>query len=311
MVAGLGRLHSRGDRIMDIRVLVLGPQGPFRDRLVEELAKEGVSVEPLERGLLPEEPWDLAVVVVRPDEPWDALGTELADLHSSGPVALAVDGTADDALVRRALEERVLGVLDRLHSDPKGLLARLRDLRAVRRALASLRETLDTIPAGKNAGSGHGPEARVPRVLLVGSPEVYEGVQQPPRDFHGDLVHVVSLDQARDKMAEGFDVVVVDHDLDGRPGIEALRELLTLGGPGTQFIYVVGFTAADTAIEALRWGASSFLLKPLDADGFWSQVRELGELGSRRAREQERLEEWRRRAVQALDDVERALKALY
>ncbi len=31
----------------------------------------------------------------------------------------------------------------------------------------------------------------------------------------------------------------------------------------------------------------------------------------RPARERERLDEWRRRAVQALDDVERALKALY
>jgi len=45
--------------------------------------------------------------------------------------------------------------------------------------------------------------------------------------------------------------------------------------PGSESIFVVGFTAADTAVDALRWGAASFLIKPFPAEDLIASVEKL------------------------------------
>jgi len=58
-----------------------------------------------------------------------------------------------------------------------------------------------------------------------------------------------------------FDLVILDIALPGRSGVAWLRELREQGFGG-EVILITAFADLDTAIEALRAGASDFILKP-------------------------------------------------
>jgi DNA-binding NtrC family response regulator len=58
-----------------------------------------------------------------------------------------------------------------------------------------------------------------------------------------------------------FDLVVLDIALPGKTGIAWLRELRD-AGVGSEVVLITAFADLDTAIEALRAGASDFILKP-------------------------------------------------
>jgi DNA-binding NtrC family response regulator len=58
-----------------------------------------------------------------------------------------------------------------------------------------------------------------------------------------------------------FDLLILDIALPGKSGIELLRELREQGHSG-EVILITAFADLDTAIEALRAGASDFILKP-------------------------------------------------
>jgi DNA-binding NtrC family response regulator len=58
-----------------------------------------------------------------------------------------------------------------------------------------------------------------------------------------------------------FDLVILDIALPGKSGIELLRELRAQGNR-CEVVLITAFADLDTAIEALRAGASDFLLKP-------------------------------------------------
>ena len=58
-----------------------------------------------------------------------------------------------------------------------------------------------------------------------------------------------------------FDLVILDITLPGKSGITLLKELRAAGNP-CEVVLITAFADLDTAIEALRAGASDFLLKP-------------------------------------------------
>ena len=58
-----------------------------------------------------------------------------------------------------------------------------------------------------------------------------------------------------------FDLMIVDIRLPGLSGIEWLRQLRDMG-MGTDVIFITAYADLDTAIAALRAGASDFILKP-------------------------------------------------
>jgi DNA-binding NtrC family response regulator len=58
-----------------------------------------------------------------------------------------------------------------------------------------------------------------------------------------------------------FDLIVLDISLPGKPGLAWLRELREAGN-SCEVILITAFADLDTAIEALRIGASDFILKP-------------------------------------------------
>jgi len=88
--------------------------------------------------------------------------------------------------------------------------------------------------------------------------------------------HVACADSA--EQAEGlvrgqrFDVVVLDIALPGKSGIEFLRELREHGFAG-EVILITAFADLDTAIEALRAGASDFIGRTLQQSIVYAQAR--------------------------------------
>ena len=80
----------------------------------------------------------------------------------------------------------------------------------------------------------------------------------------GFTVHVVAT--AEEGLAlfgqEPFDAVVADIRLDGMSGVDFLR-LLRQQDPEFPVILLTAYDNLDSAIEAVRWGAHDFILKPL------------------------------------------------
>ncbi|WP_374265297.1 sigma-54-dependent transcriptional regulator [Zoogloea sp.] len=75
-----------------------------------------------------------------------------------------------------------------------------------------------------------------------------------------------SAEEGADRLAEHhFDAIVLDIALPGRSGMEWLRSLKNAGFAG-DVILITAFADIETAIDALRAGASDFVLKPFRVD---------------------------------------------
>jgi DNA-binding NtrC family response regulator len=79
------------------------------------------------------------------------------------------------------------------------------------------------------------------------------------------VAHVLAAETAEDAdtlvRRHRFDLVILDIALPGKSGIQWLRELREQGYAG-EVVLITAFADLDTAIEALRAGASDFILKP-------------------------------------------------
>ena len=65
--------------------------------------------------------------------------------------------------------------------------------------------------------------------------------------------------------AHTFDAVVTDLKMPGAGGLELVRELATRA-PGTRVVVLTGYGTIATAVEAMRLGATDYLVKPCHAD---------------------------------------------
>ena len=76
-------------------------------------------------------------------------------------------------------------------------------------------------------------------------------------------VEVAGSAEAADQLLRRhrFDLVVLDISLPGKTGITWLKELRAQGN-ASEVVLITAFADLDTAIEALRAGASDFILKP-------------------------------------------------
>ncbi|HET9822303.1 MAG TPA: sigma-54 dependent transcriptional regulator [Burkholderiaceae bacterium] len=75
-----------------------------------------------------------------------------------------------------------------------------------------------------------------------------------------------------------FDLVVLDIALPGKSGLQWLRELRESGHAG-EVVLITAFADLDTAIEALRAGASDFILKPFRVTQILNALRQCLERG--------------------------------
>jgi two-component system response regulator AtoC len=77
-----------------------------------------------------------------------------------------------------------------------------------------------------------------------------------------EVESAASAEEASARLAKGeFDVVLCDIKLPGMDGIELLRRTKAAGSD-VVFIMVTAFASMDTAIEALKAGASDYIVKP-------------------------------------------------
>ncbi len=69
-----------------------------------------------------------------------------------------------------------------------------------------------------------------------------------------------------------FDVVLLDIRLPGISGMEVLREVLLRHG-NIGIIMVTAINDVDTAVEAMKLGASDYIVKPFDPDAVDASIR--------------------------------------
>ncbi len=88
---------------------------------------------------------------------------------------------------------------------------------------------------------------------------------------------------AMERLAKGdVDIVLCDIKLPGLSGIEVLRQART-AGIDTAFIMMTAFASVDTAIEAIKAGASDYMIKPLNNDELLHRLTKVGDLRGLRA----------------------------
>ena len=81
-----------------------------------------------------------------------------------------------------------------------------------------------------------------------------------------------------------MDLIILDISLPGRSGVAWLKDLRDQGFSG-EVILITAFADLDTAIEALRAGASDFILKPFRVPQILNAVKHCYERSRLTARE--------------------------
>lgn len=78
-----------------------------------------------------------------------------------------------------------------------------------------------------------------------------------------------------------YDLIVSDIELPGRSGLELLADFRRLAS-GVPIIFLTGHASLEYAVEALRGGASEFLVKPIQAAGLISRATDLARSARRK-----------------------------
>jgi DNA-binding NtrC family response regulator len=121
-------------------------------------------------------------------------------------------------------------------------------------------------------------------------------------DPHRATTGAEALDLAKES---DFDIFVLDHGLSDMQALDLMKQLSEIS-PDSETIFVVGFTAADDAVDALRWGAATFLIKPYPPEDLAARVRELRGRVERKKRSRRGVEEFRRNYRGIWDSYEEA-----
>lgn len=106
-----------------------------------------------------------------------------------------------------------------------------------------------------------------PRVLIVDDEPVVCDLLHEGLSERGYLcTAVLNGNDALAKLAkEDFDVVLLDIRLPGMSGMDVLREIW-LNHSNTAAIMITAIKDVDTAVEAMKLGASDYIVKPFDLD---------------------------------------------
>jgi response regulator RpfG family c-di-GMP phosphodiesterase len=105
------------------------------------------------------------------------------------------------------------------------------------------------------------------RVLVVDDEEIIQIVLQNVLSEEYSLAVVASGEEALGLLnRETPDVVLVDKNLPGMSGIDLLRRIKEEHAE-TEVIVITGYASLESAIEAMRFGAYDYLLKPFEDIG--------------------------------------------
>jgi len=134
-----------------------------------------------------------------------------------------------------------------------------------------------------------------PTVLIVDDEQMICDVLQRELTEAGYLcVTALTGDDALSKIAtQGFEVALLDIKLPGISGIEVLNEIRSKH-PGTVAIMITVIDDAKTALEAMKLGASDYIIKPFEPDGVRNSIRTAIESKERSPRRMEKrnVEDW-------------------
>ena len=102
------------------------------------------------------------------------------------------------------------------------------------------------------------------RVLVVDDEEsmrhfLVKGLKRRGHDVHA----AASADEAMSALADGeWDLVLLDLKMPGKSGMDVLPQILAIRG-GPRVIVMTGYATVETAVEAMKAGASDYVTKPL------------------------------------------------
>lgn len=83
---------------------------------------------------------------------------------------------------------------------------------------------------------------------------------------------------ALERLGQGdIDIALCDIKLPGKSGIDILREVRT-SGLDTAFIMMTAFASVDTAIEAIKAGATDYMIKPLNHEELLHRLNKVADL---------------------------------
>jgi len=113
-----------------------------------------------------------------------------------------------------------------------------------------------------------------PSVLVVDDEQVICDLLHDELSEQGYLcITVLNGDDALAELAaHHFDVVLLDIRLPGMSGMEVLREIW-LKHANTATIMITAVNDVDTAVRAMKLGASDYITKPFDLDKLGNSVR--------------------------------------
>jgi DNA-binding NtrC family response regulator len=110
--------------------------------------------------------------------------------------------------------------------------------------------------------SPHGSWPHAAVLVVDDEPGMLHFLEKSLRPRVGLVLGAATAEDAEALLARHrFDLVVLDIALPGKSGLDLLRELRAQGN-ACEVVLITAFADLDTAIEALRAGASDFLLKP-------------------------------------------------
>lgn len=102
------------------------------------------------------------------------------------------------------------------------------------------------------------------RVLLIedshGDAALLAQVLGQSKEPRFEVERVASLAEARERLAEPFDVLLLDLELPDSKGLRSADEILYVA-PHTPIVVVSGTADARTARRCIYWGASAFVSK--------------------------------------------------
>ncbi len=107
---------------------------------------------------------------------------------------------------------------------------------------------------------------REPRILVVDDSRLIREMLSDALAGHGRIEALASSDEClRALCREPAELVVSDLEMAGESGMELLARIRR-EHPGTDFVLFTGNASLESAVAALRLGASDYLTKPLRAD---------------------------------------------
>lgn len=130
-----------------------------------------------------------------------------------------------------------------------------------------------------------GEETQSPKVLVVDDESFVRSSVVGYLSLKGlACEEAASVDEALETLSnvDGIGIVLSDLKMPGKSGIDLLAEVRRRDFQDIEFLVMTGHGDANTAIAALRHGATDYLMKPVDFTHLFNVVRQAGERYVRR-----------------------------